>query len=213
MTTLETIQYCMHTIRFEKDKLLPMVHVLWQPLISRLKKTSAARSEDVFAALRVIEVIKTCALYCRDFVASKFKRDFWPMIKQWMKRESRENLSHVRMRYQHANDKRSFRYSTECKLQCAILQCIGIMCDAQNMPIKPVAREVLVYLDEQQPKPLQKEALVVFRRLIQTNPDLLWLDCMLLANQNPPTIEIQTDDMLAPIDHTLWQVQLLNGKH
>ena len=106
------------------QKLLPTVHTLWSPLLCRLK--SSLKREEVSSVQLIFHVIETIALHCREFLASKFVKDLWPLCVTVLGREAKRNLTLDMAGYQ-AIQSTAYLFSDSFKIQSSLLKTLAAL--------------------------------------------------------------------------------------
>eukprot|EP01102_Stenamoeba_stenopodia_P007829 TRINITY_DN2212_c0_g1_i4.p2 TRINITY_DN2212_c0_g1~~TRINITY_DN2212_c0_g1_i4.p2 ORF type:complete len:871 (-),score=208.96 TRINITY_DN2212_c0_g1_i4:3057-5591(-) len=137
------------------SKLLPMIHTLWMPLVSRL------RDVDPVVVIKTLETIAVFADLSKDFIARKFTEDAWPTLSSLLE-EHQTNSKHSVIDVRQINEQKVFEFSSSYKLQRAILRCLTAVFPHVRHHLS--AEDVLQRL-ENVPPSLQSEAAALLSSL------------------------------------------------
>lgn len=146
-----------------EDELLPLVHLIWSPLVGRFKEYN----EPIIVNFS-FQLLDCMATLAKDFIRNRTANDVLPNIVEILKNLSKESF---------LKDKGSaYRYSQNYKLQIILLEnLIFLICnvDFQDKDIEKIMNVVFLYLNKNQPKPLQNLAVKFFQMIVEYDPVFL----------------------------------------
>jgi hypothetical protein len=150
------------------NEFLPLVHKLWMPICQRFAL------DDLIIKSKIVYFLFDLSVYCSDFLASRFRKEFMPRLCKFMQEQSVISFRSTR-----GTGDPTYVYSHAFKLQSAILSSLDKICilfDIKEMELENViTTSVSVYLDKRQPKKLQLLALKSIQNYALIDPDLIWL--------------------------------------
>ncbi|NXD29663.1 TTI1 protein, partial [Spelaeornis formosus] len=162
LKVLDVLELCVTMLHAQRNHLLPMAHRVWPALVTRLV------SDDPLAVLRAFKVLCTLAQTCGDFLRQRFSKDVLPKLTSSL--HSQAPVS--------ARAGPVYSHTLAFKLQLAVLQGLGFLCESLDMgesDLNKVADACLLYLSAKQPVKLQEAAQSVFLHLMHVDPDSTWL--------------------------------------
>ncbi|XP_010134941.1 PREDICTED: TELO2-interacting protein 1 homolog, partial [Buceros rhinoceros silvestris] len=162
LKVLDVLELCVTVLHPHGNHLLPMAHRVWPALVARLI------SDDPLAVLRAFKVLCTLAQKCGDFLRQRFSKDVLPKLTSSLLSQAPAS----------ARAGPVYSHTLAFKLQLAVLQGLGPLCEALDMgesDLNKVADTCLVYLSARQPPRLQEAAQSVFLHLMHVDPDSTWL--------------------------------------
>ncbi|NXI36147.1 TTI1 protein, partial [Galbula dea] len=162
LKVLDVLELCVTVLYPYGNHLLPLAHRLWPALVTRLV------SDDPLAVLRAFKVLCTLAQKCGDFLRQRFSKDILPKLTSSLLSQAPAS----------ARAGPVYTHTLAFKLQLAVLQGLGSLCEKLDMGEKDltkVADACLIYLSAKQPLKLQEAAQSVFLHLMCVDPDSTWL--------------------------------------
>ncbi|XP_070600427.1 TELO2-interacting protein 1 homolog isoform X2 [Erythrolamprus reginae] len=176
LKALEVLELGVIVLGPHENVLLPLAHRAWPALVCRLI------NDDPLAVLRAFEVLCTLGAHSGDFLRSRFSKDVLPKLASSLITQA-STSGHAGPIYSH---------TLAFKLQLAVLQGLGSLCQALDLgedDLNTVVDACLPYLSARQPVRLQEAARSVFLRLMEVDPDAVWLflcDVWCPGNPEPP---------------------------
>lgn len=144
-----------------EDELLPVVHLLWKPLVARFQK------DDCNLSIKAFEALMSLAETAQDFIRQRTLQDVWPRLGGFL-------------RNQHAvskNKGKAYKITAAFKYQLLLLQHLGrLSCrlKAHEQDIALLASAVVPYLELSQPLRLQEAAVACVQDLARCSADTVW---------------------------------------
>ncbi|XP_039224121.1 TELO2-interacting protein 1 homolog isoform X1 [Crotalus tigris] len=173
LKALDVLELCLMVLGPHEDVLLPLAHRAWPALVCRLI------NDDPLAVLRAFKVLCTLGSCSGDFLRSRFCKDVLPKLAASLASQA-PTSAHAGPVYGH---------SLAFKLQLAVLQGLGSLCQALDLgenDLNTVVDACLPYLSARQPVRLQEGARSVFLRLMEVDPDAIWFFlCNVWCPRNP----------------------------
>nr|XP_035957465.1 TELO2-interacting protein 1 homolog isoform X4 [Halichoerus grypus] len=185
LKVLDVLDLCVVVLQSHKNQLLPLAHRAWPSLVHRLT------NDDPLVVLRAFKVLRTLAGKCGDFLRSRFCKDILPKLAGSLVTQAPVS----------ARAGPVYSHTLACKLQLAVLQGLGPLCERLDLgegDLNKVADACLIYLSTKQPVKLQEAARRVFLHLMKVDPDSTWF----LLN------ELHCPEQLTPPHPSLHPVQL-----
>jgi hypothetical protein len=156
-----------------QNELLPLVHKLWSPICKRFGM------DDLVMKSKIMLLLFDLSIFCTDFLASRFSKEFLPHLGQFMFEQAKQSLKYL--------SDSTYIYSQAHKLQCAILNNLDKMCvlfEIKELELEIfIVNSLLPYLDHRQPKRLQQLALTSLRSFSYIDSDVVWI-CLHYATAN-----------------------------
>ncbi|XP_039353769.1 TELO2-interacting protein 1 homolog isoform X3 [Mauremys reevesii] len=162
LKVLDVLEFCVIVLHLHENHLLPMAHRAWPALVTRLI------NDDPLAVLRAFKVLCTLAEKCGDFLKRRFSKDVLPKLASSLVAQAPVS----------ARAGPVYSHSLAFKLQLAVLQGLGLLCEKLDLgesDLNKVADACLMYLSAKQPVKLQEAARSVFLHLMGVDPDATWL--------------------------------------
>ncbi|XP_038075424.1 TELO2-interacting protein 1 homolog [Patiria miniata] len=162
LKVLEIVRHGMLALQNHQDELLPLIHRLWPAFVQRFQDT------DQLVTCRACQTLQTMADTGGDFIQKRVIKDVWPKLVSFL--EAQAKIS------EKAGP--AYRHTSACKLQSAILHCVGPVCTNTGMgggELAKMATACLPYLSARQPEMLQTVALESFEAFAELEPDAIWL--------------------------------------
>ncbi|CAH1773622.1 unnamed protein product [Owenia fusiformis] len=147
-----------------KDDLLPMVHKLWPAILQRFK------DDETLVTVRALKMLQIMTEISGDFMRRRIVKDILPRLMDFLKKQALIS----------AKAGQTYKFTSVCKLQLAILQTMGDMAKQINLheneiEFDHVLTAFLPYLHSVQPQVLQKAATKMFLEMSYVDPDAVWL--------------------------------------
>lgn len=144
-----------------EDELLPMVHIIWEALVHRLKC-----SDDSALSVKALAVLSALCRTSRSFVRDRIVKELWPKFCSFL---------HKQRKVSSGNPFREYRHLCEYKYQLAILEFFGsyaIQLDLREEHLSPILAEVVPYLmDSRQPAELHRAATNTLNQMTLLSPE------------------------------------------
>ncbi|XP_061841525.2 TELO2-interacting protein 1 homolog isoform X2 [Nerophis lumbriciformis] len=192
LKVLDVLQLCISVLAEREDDLLPLAHRCWPPLLQRLT------ADDPLVVLQAFRVLCTLAASCGDFLRSRVSKELVPKLSSWLTQQAGISAQATPVYCQ----------SLAYRMQLLLLEGLGSLCqslDLAEADLHAVSEACLPYLSCRQPVRLQQACLRCFQKMIQVDPDTLWLTltelhCYLPHPPHPHLHPLQLRGMGRPRD-------------
>lgn len=155
-------------LRDYEDELLPLVHLLWHPLVEKFRQKDSVVLNRCFSLLHIL------ALHAKEFILKRSLNDVIPQLKQFLKAAS----NHSSME--------TLRASTqEYKLQLKLLHDLAPVIRSlqiEGKHLHDLLNIVVLYLSQAQPKELQELAVQFYENLVTYNGPFVYVTLLQRAH-------------------------------
>ncbi|KAL1465710.1 hypothetical protein WDU94_005256 [Cyamophila willieti] len=144
---------------YNEDVLLPLVHKVWSPLVSRLQDTS-----HPLVLNHSFNLLLTLANTSKDFIRSRTIKEVIPSLSKFLKDSAADS------KLKDAGS--AYRLTYQYRLQLTLLTHLHQLVLALGLREKDthhLLSTVSVYLSSHQPSPLQKATVELFRQVMQSD--------------------------------------------
>ncbi|NXL89820.1 TTI1 protein, partial [Alectura lathami] len=117
LQVLDVLELCVTVLHPHGNHLLPMAHRVWPALVTRLV------NDDPLAVLRAFKVLCTLAQKCGDFLRQRFSKDVLPKLTGSLLSQAPAS----------ARAGPVYAHTLAFKLQLAVLQGLGSLCESLDM--------------------------------------------------------------------------------
>ncbi|XP_068084493.1 TELO2-interacting protein 1 homolog isoform X2 [Anabrus simplex] len=173
LLALETLQAGLLILAKWEDQLLPVVHLIWSPLIGRFEDAS-----DPLILSRSFSLLHTMACLAKNFIRSRTLQNVLPQICQFLSRSANES--------QHKGMVPAYCFTQVFKLQCELLDKLGDLAvdlHFQEKEMYQVLNASSPYLSQLQPPLLQEFCIKLFRTIAISDQDCVWLEVTRILSQ------------------------------
>ncbi|EDW42823.1 TELO2-interacting protein 1 homolog [Drosophila sechellia] len=151
-----------------EDELLPLVHLVWQPLIEKF------RQKDALVLNRCFTLLHLLGVHAKDFILKRSLSDVIPQLKQFLKAASL-----------HSSTETSQVQTQEYKLQLKLLKSLadfilGLQIEGRHL--HEIMSTAVIYLSQVQPQDLQTPARAFFLQLISYNGPFVYVTLLQRAH-------------------------------
>ncbi|CAN7986788.1 unnamed protein product [Ixodes hexagonus] len=148
-----------------EDEVLPMVHLLWKPLVNRFQGDNCSLS------IKAFETLTSLVDASGDFIRQRTLKEVWPKLAAFL--VSQHSVSR--------NKGKAYEITAAFKYQLALLRGLGPLSHKLKVGERDVtllASVVVPYMDTSQPKELQSAAVGCTEVLARCSPDSIWFFLM-----------------------------------
>ncbi|CAG9859979.1 unnamed protein product [Phyllotreta striolata] len=167
LLVLEILADGLELIRDWEDELLPIIHLIWSPLVQRFKDYN-----DPVTINYSFQLLVTMARLSKEFIRMRTVKEVLPHILEFLEGSSKSS---------YLKDKGSaYRYSQIYKLQIKILENLAMVVinlDVDDTTFSKVSSCVYLYLSNKQPIPLQEAAIKCLKVIAKFDP-VLFSKCL-----------------------------------
>lgn len=148
-----------------EDEVLPMVHLLWKPLVNRFQ------GDNCTLSIKAFETLTSLVDASGDFIRQRTLKEVWPKLAAFL--VSQHSVSR--------NKGKAYEITAAFKYQLVLLRGLGPLSRKLKIDEKDVAllaSVVVPYMDLSQPKELQSAAVGCTEELARCSPDSVWFFLM-----------------------------------
>lgn len=170
-----------------EDELLPLVHLVWQPLVEKF------RQKDPLVLSRCFSLLHILGLHAKEFILKRSLSDVIPQLKQFLKAASA-----------HSSTEKALVPTQEYKLQLKLLQHLpafirSLQLDGRHL--YDLLSIVALYLSQEQPKELQALAVMAYQNLASYNGPFVYV--MLLQRAHLKDYKANVDGLFHDLGFNL----------
>ncbi|XP_001358594.3 TELO2-interacting protein 1 homolog [Drosophila pseudoobscura] len=151
-----------------ENELLPLVHLIWRPLVEKF------RQKDALVLNRCFTLLHLLGIHAKDFIAKRSLSDVIPQLKQFLKVAS-----------VHSKSETPLAQTQEYKLQLLLLQSLGDLIlglQLEGKHLHDLLTTVALYLSQAQPPELQTLARKFFLQLAVYNGPFVYVTLLQRAH-------------------------------
>ncbi|XP_012286290.1 TELO2-interacting protein 1 homolog [Orussus abietinus] len=172
LLVMSTLRECILILADWEDRLLPLVHKLWHPLVARFQDS------DPLMVARAWELLHTVVRTSKDFLKSRALTQVLPALSDFLDRSAKESYKKSRGTV--------YDFTRMYKLQRDLLSQLGLM--ARNMSLREnelwkLLTIVESYLDSHQHVKLQECCVGLYKDVADYNEDVVWVKCLEIWNR------------------------------
>ncbi|XP_067626325.1 TELO2-interacting protein 1 homolog isoform X2 [Eurosta solidaginis] len=148
-------------LRNYEDELLPLVHLIWSPLVEKF------RNGDVIVLNRCFTLMNILATYAKDFILKRSLDDVIPYLKNFLIKSAH-----------HSRTEKITAQTQEHKLQVILLKSFANLIESIQIDgkhLNEIVESVSLYLAKEQPKDLQALAVQFYESLYSYNGPLAYM--------------------------------------
>jgi hypothetical protein len=189
LLVLDTIKKSLFVVsKRDYGHLLPAIHAVWPALRRRF------RDKDQPLLIKSLEIVVLMCQEAKEFLASRFKEDLFPVLKNLLKESALDGTGSVSLTItEEAPTGQSLgKFSSKAKLRVSILRTLRSICKYMELPKEiytEIAQLTRVFLNHKQYEEVQQEAISLFQQIAQVDSDSIWFSMHQLIGSTflPPT--------------------------
>ncbi|XP_012155048.1 uncharacterized protein LOC101451495 [Ceratitis capitata] len=165
---LECLISCVPLLHDYEDELLPLVHLMWSPLVEKFRNNDAVVLNRCFTLLNVL------ATHAKEFILKRSLDDVIPSLKEFLRKASKTSTTET-----------IAAHTQEYKLQLILLENFAnlIAClQIDGKHVYEIAETISLYLAKEQPCELQELAVQFYLKLHQYNGPLSYITVLKKAH-------------------------------
>lgn len=162
LVVLDTVEHGVLALAGSENRLLPMIHKLWQPMVKRFT------DDELVVRTRAVSVLGIMVNTSGQFMRRRVIKDAFPALTSFLVKQQTVSLKAGPI----------YCHTQGFKFQLAILKTVVILCrdlDISGVDCDEVVSCIVPYLSQRQPRELQQAAVDALEILIELEPDLIWL--------------------------------------
>ncbi|KOX73245.1 TELO2-interacting protein 1 like protein [Melipona quadrifasciata] len=154
-----------------ENQLLPIVHILWHPLVDRFQ------DENVLIINRAWQLLNVVARLSKDFIRQRTLKHVLPALSKFLHNSAKESYN--------KSSENIYKFTQTYKLQKELLCTLGQMTKNLHFherEIFTVLSIVEPYLDKHQNSVLQECCVQLYKDIADYNSDIVWVKCLGIFN-------------------------------
>ncbi|EDV91395.1 uncharacterized protein LOC6568451 [Drosophila grimshawi] len=168
-----------------ENELLPLVHLVWQPLVEKF------RQKDSLVLSRCFSLLHILALHAKEFILKRSLSDVIPQVQQFLMAASKHSCVEVSQ-------------AQEYKLQLKLLQQLASLIRSLQLEGKhlhDLLNIAALYLSQKQPKEMQVLAVHLFENLASYNGPFVYVT--LLQRAHLKDYKSNVDELFRSVGFTI----------
>ncbi|XP_063987707.1 TELO2-interacting protein 1 homolog isoform X2 [Diachasmimorpha longicaudata] len=173
LIAMEILQGGLDILRPWTDQLLPIVHLLWHPLVDRFKES------NVLIINRAWQLLFTVVQTSEDFVRARTLDKVSPAVAKFLEISGKESYG--------KDSKNAYKFTQMFKLQRMILSQLGSMArylKLRERELWQLLDMTEIYLHLHQHPVLQECCLNLYKTVFHYNEEIVWVKCLSLWNSS-----------------------------
>ncbi|XP_054002777.1 TELO2-interacting protein 1 homolog [Hylaeus anthracinus] len=186
LIAMSTLQEGLEILAEWENQLLPIVHLLWHPLVDRF------HDENVLIINRAWQLLNILGYLSKDFIRSRTLKQVLPALSKFLASSAKESYN--------KSSANIYKFTQTYKLQKELLSTLGQTTKNLNL-LERETWNVLCsaepYLSKNQHPTLQACCLQLYKEIADYNGDIAWVKCLSIFNSR--VLKIPSDatfDML-----------------
>ncbi|XP_043802016.1 TELO2-interacting protein 1 homolog [Apis laboriosa] len=166
-----TLQKGLEILANWENQLLPIVHLLWHPLVDRFY------DENILIINRAWQLLNVLSYVSKDFIRSRTLKQVLPALSKFLCDSSKES-------YNKSSDS-IYKFTQIYKLQRELLSTLGqitknlCLHERETLNILSIAEP---YLNKHQNPTLQAYCIKLYKDVADYNSDIVWIKCLSIFN-------------------------------
>lgn len=166
-----TLQKGLEILANWENQLLPIVHLLWHPLVDRFY------DENILIINRAWQLLNVLSYVSKDFIRSRTLKQVLPALSKFLCDSSKES-------YNKSSDN-IYKFTQIYKLQRELLSSLGqvtknlCLHERETLNILSIAEP---YLNKHQNPTLQAYCIKLYKDVADYNSDIVWIKCLSIFN-------------------------------
>ncbi|KAK9303011.1 hypothetical protein QLX08_005183 [Tetragonisca angustula] len=171
LIAMTTIQEGLEILTNWENQLLPIVHLLWHPLVDRFY------DENVLIINRAWQLLNVVARVSKDFIRHRTLKQVLPALSKFLRNSAIESYN--------KNSESIYIFTQTYKLQKELLCTLGQMTKNLHLHERETFNVLSIvepYLDKQQNFVLQECCVQLYKDIADYNSDIVWVKCLGIFN-------------------------------
>ncbi|CAK9829945.1 TELO2-interacting protein 1 homolog [Anthophora retusa] len=171
LIAMSTLQEGLEILANWENQLLPIVHLLWHPLVDRF------HNENVLIINRAWQLLNVISRVSKDFIRSRTLKQVLPALSKFLHNSAKESYN--------KSSENIYKFTQIYKLQKELLSTLGQM--TKNLSLHErdtwnVLSIVELYLNKHQSPTLQECCIKLYKDVADYNSDIVWVKCLSIFN-------------------------------
>ncbi|KAK1135126.1 hypothetical protein K0M31_007897 [Melipona bicolor] len=171
LTAMTILQEGLEILTNWENQLLPIVHILWHPLVDRF------HDENILIINRAWQLLNVIARVSKDFIRQRTLIHVLPGLSKFLYNSAKESYN--------KSSENIYKFTQTYKLQKELLSTLGQMTkdlhlhERETFTVLSIAEP---YLDEHQNSVLQECCVQLYKDIADYNSDIVWVKCIGIFN-------------------------------
>ncbi|XP_034936013.1 TELO2-interacting protein 1 homolog [Chelonus insularis] len=169
LLVMQTLQHGLYILADWSEQLLPIVHLLWHPLVDRFQ------ASNILIINHAWQLLYTLALVSEDFIRSRTLKQVSPALLKFLDNSAKESYK--------KDSKSTYKFTQIFKLQKLLLTQMGQVAKYIKLH-EPDLWNLLTlaepYLNCNQHPELQECCITLYKKIAEINGDIVWVKCLSL---------------------------------
>ncbi|XP_043265023.1 TELO2-interacting protein 1 homolog isoform X1 [Colletes gigas] len=190
LIAMSTLQEGLKILAEWENRLLPIVYLLWSPLVDRF------HDENVLIINRAWQLLNVLAYLSKDFIRSRTLKQVLPALSKFLSSSAKESYN--------KSSENIYKFTQTYKLQKELLSTLGQttknlhILERETWNILGIAEP---YLSKNQHPSLQSCCVQLYKEIADYNGDIVWTKCLSIYNSKIQKIAsdatLDTNDLMA----------------
>ncbi|XP_076173540.1 telo2 interacting protein 1 [Ptiloglossa arizonensis] len=189
LIAMSTLQEGLEILAEWENQLLPIVHLLWHPLVDRF------HDENVLIINRAWQLLNVLGYLSKDFIRCRMLKQVLPALSKFLSSSAKESYN--------KSTENIYKFTQTYKLQKELLSTLGQTTTNLNLLEKEtwnILSIAEVYLSKNQHPILQSCCLQLYKEIADYNGDIVWVKCLSVCNSKiikiPSDGRFDTNDLM-----------------
>ncbi|XP_076226643.1 telo2 interacting protein 1 isoform X2 [Nomia melanderi] len=171
LLAMSTLQEGLQILAEWENQLLPIVHLLWHPLVDRF------HDENVLIINRAWQLLNVLSSVSKDFIRSRTLKQVLPALSKFLNSSASKSYN--------TSSENIYKYTQLYKLQKELLSSLGAIVKNLNFLENDTWNVLSVaepYLNKHQHPILQSCCINLYKEIADYNSDIAWVKCLSIIN-------------------------------
>ncbi|XP_076287602.1 telo2 interacting protein 1 isoform X2 [Lasioglossum baleicum] len=171
LLAMSTLQEGIEILAEWENQLLPIVHLMWHPLVDRFQ------DENLLIINRAWQLLNTLGHVSKDFIRSRTLKQILPALSKFLSASAKESYN--------KSTENIYKFTQTYKLQKELLSSLGVTVKNLSLLEKETWNVLSVaepYLSKHQHSILQSCCVQLYKEIADYNGDIAWVKCLSIIN-------------------------------
>ncbi|XP_076655997.1 telo2 interacting protein 1 isoform X2 [Halictus rubicundus] len=167
LLAMSTLQEGLEILADWENQLLPIVHLIWHPLVDRFQ------DENLLIINRAWQLLNVLGHVSKDFIRSRTLKQILPALSKFLSASAKESYN--------KSTENIYKFTQTYKLQKELLSSLGATVKNLNLLEKETWNVLTVaepYLSKHQHSILQSCCVQLYKEIADYNGDIAWVKCL-----------------------------------
>ncbi|KZC03991.1 TELO2-interacting protein 1 like protein, partial [Dufourea novaeangliae] len=171
LLAMSTLQEGLEILAEWENQLLPIVHLLWHPLVDRF------HDANVLIINRAWQLLNLLGRVSKDFIRSRTLKQVLPALSKFLNTSAKESYN--------KSSENVYKFTQTYKLQKELLSTFGETVKNLNLLERETWNILSIaepYLSKHQHPTLQSCCIQLYKEIADYNSDIVWVECLSIFN-------------------------------